>query len=162
MDFKKWGLELLSAEELKSIEDMISVNSYLDFLDFIDFLEVEKLNKTIFMCTWMENNGKCIELGGYEENLQNKIVNFLTQKLHSAVSIDTGTEEEIFSDYDGEDNFRDYIRNLNAQLSVLDMQLILFFNDVYVQCSYFLFLVDRETAARITKEWDDSDLELVL
>lgn len=183
MDFEKLAQEILSAEEIKNVDDswrllenegyeaffdtnidIISEILFLDsYSDFLVFLKEGELNRTIFMCAWMEKNEKCIEIGGYEDNIQNKVVSYLAQKIDSAEFLDTITGgKEIFSDFDGEDNFKDYIRNINVQLVDQGMQFILFFNDIYVQCSYYLFLFDRTMANKLTKEWDDSDIELVL
>lgn len=182
MDFEKLAKEILSDEEINNINtlwrslenkeyevfyninkniicEMLLVNSYSDFLDF---LEDEKINKTIFMCAWMEKNGKCIGIGGYEENIENKIILFLKRKINSITFLDTVTREKIFTDFDDEDNFKDYIRKINLHLVTQNLQFVLFFNDIYVQCSYYLFLFDNKITNSIIKGWNNVDIELVL
>lgn len=185
MNFEKLSKEILSAEDVKNIndswmmlinkeyemfynknkyiiDDMLLVDSYLDFLDFLDFIKPKELNKTIFVCAWMEKNEKSIGIGGYEQNIQNKVISYLTNKVDSIEFLNAITNEKIFTDFDGEDNFRDYLIKINVQLAAQDMQFILFFNDIYVQCTYSLFLLNIKLANQITKEWDDANIELIV
>lgn len=182
MDVKSLVQDLLSAEEFDHIneayklledeeyeaffnthKDIISEILMLDtYLDFMDFLEEEHLNKAVFLIKCMEKRGLCIEIGGYEWEIQDIVADFLKWKFNSVEWIDSITGEEVFTDFDGEDNFIEFIRNVNEQIKSYGMQMILFFQDVYVQCAYSLVLVDIDMADKVTKEWDDEVFELVL
>ena len=67
---------------------------------------------------------------------------------------------EIFTDFDKEDNFKDCIRELNNELNSLNMRFILYFNDIYSACLYSLFLLDTKFADDVLNEWEDEYISL--
>ena len=136
--------------------DFISLYSYDEFVDFSNELTI---NETIFIFGFLWMKKHCIQIGGYEEEVQGMINSFAESKVTNigftrlALS---GTD--IFTDFDGEDNFMDYVAQLNQEISSFGKEIIVFFNDTYSACSFCMLILDADIVKTIMSEWDDDTM----
>jgi len=158
------ALELLENEEYEKIYDyygdvineLILVNSNDEFLDFINS---EVLNESIFIFGLLIKKNECVQIGGYEEQVQKKINLFISEKLDNIDLVDDIiTNINIFTDYDGEDNFQEYVKEINQKLNTIDMEIVVLFNDIYSACCYSLLLLNKELASELLSKWDDNSI----
>ncbi len=139
----------------------IFIHSYEDFKDFIR--ENNTIEQNIFILGFFAEKAQCIEIGGYEENLEIKINQFIVGfskniELHTCIA---QLSDKVYTDYDDEDNLHEYIIKLNNLLTHYNLKLVLFFNDVYCGCAYHLFLLNNSMANIILHEWRDDDIQIV-
>jgi hypothetical protein len=139
------------------IEELTFSTSYDDFLDFIN---EGALSKGLFILGFLHKKNKCMQVGGYERNLQGRITTFISNKVDN-VDLSGFENEEVFSDYDGDDNFVEYIERINARLQLSNMTIVVFFNDVYSACTYHIFIVEARLYKKILCEWKDKEIHLL-
>ena len=141
------------------ISETVFTKSYEEFMDFI---QENTFEINIFILEFLTIKNKCIGIGGYENNIGSKIKQFIFKNNPELKDSINFLDENIFTDYDGEDNFYNYIYLLNKILRQHNLQIILFFNNVYCACAYNLFLLRDTVADGITKEWQDNCIQMIL
>lgn len=140
-------------------DGMLFINTYDEFADFISDNVIEK---SVYIFAFMSCCGSCIEIGGYEEGLQNKIFTFTKQKFKEiGLEMISLPNYEVFTDYDGVDNFMEYLINCNNDLKSFGKEFVIFQNDIYCACMYNLFMFDTNFVLCLDKEWTDSEITLV-
>ena len=143
------------------LKELVCVQSYEDFMDFIG---EETININIFILCFLTQKNKCIELGGYESDINKKIKQFICEKSNNNELLDRikSLDEDVYTDYDGEDNFCKYVSELNDILKQYDLKIVVFFNDEYWACIYNLFLLDVLVGNIVINEWQDDDIEIII
>ncbi|MCL2579772.1 MAG: hypothetical protein FWE32_07030 [Oscillospiraceae bacterium] len=136
------------------INNLVSLSSYSEF---IDFFNKSSMNESVFALGFLYEKNKCIEIGGYEQSVQNKIKPFIES--HGFVL--NIHEDEIFTDFDGDDNFQEHLSEINQGLKPMGAKLVTFFNDIYYACTYTLFLLNNDFAEVIAQRWSDETVELL-
>ena len=142
------------------LESLFFVQSYNEFMDFIK--ENKTIKKNIFILGFLTKKKKCIEIGGYENKLEKKIKQFIAEKNNKLNNSINQLNKNVYTDYDGEDNFFEYISNLNDILVNYKLKTVIFFNDVYCACTYNVFLLDISFLDNIVNEWQDNDIKLII
>ncbi|MDR0524533.1 MAG: hypothetical protein LBG90_01505 [Spirochaetaceae bacterium] len=143
------------------LETLFFVHSYEAFMDFIEENETVKAN--IFILGFLAKKNKCIEIGGYECELERRIKQFIAEKNTNELNNNINQlHENVYTDYDGEDNFREYISKLNGILIHYKLKIVIFFNDLYCVCAYNLFLLDISFVDHIINEWQDDDIQIII
>ena len=165
-DYKELSraLNLLENKKLKEIYNCYS-NMLSECLpicsydDFYDFFSSDVLDESIFVFGFLWLKGECIQIGGYEQEVQLKINLFVKGKI-SDIDLENFQAIDIFTDYDGDDNFTEYISQLNGLVSRYNMRIVVLFNDIYCACAYDLFILDTQTAETIMRSWNDDSIKL--
>jgi hypothetical protein len=143
------------------LETLFFVQSYEEFMDFIE--ENETIKTNILILGFLAKKNKCIEIGGYEDKLEKRIKQFIGKINNNELNNNINQlNENVYTDYDGEDNFSEYISKLNDILIHYKLKMIIFFNDVYCACAYNLFLLDVSFVKNIVNEWQDDDIQIII
>lgn len=137
------------------VNGILNLISYDEFLDFIN--ESITLNTSVLIFEFLCSKQKCLCVGGYEEQLQRKIESFSNLKFYikDFSLADKLTDINVFTDFDGIDNFRQYISDLNIMVEPLNLKFVVFFNDLYSGCTYHLFILDKDFVQVLISEWND-------
>lgn len=141
----------------KLIQDIIFVTSQIEFMDF---LNENILNKNIFILEFLCNKNYCINIGGYEKNVDNKIINFLNKKKIKLTNTFIKNNTNIDTDIDDNDNFKDYLFMLSKELNCLDFGICVLFNDVYCAGVYTLLIYSKKFNTTIFHELEDNDISI--
>lgn len=173
------ALELLKARQYEilyngygdTINAMLLVDSYDEFVDWLNDSEASAEEAAFraeeFIVSFLRTSGKGADVGGWEGGLQDKLGALLKAVRSDSSEGGTGgdlslqpcirtlLEQEIFTDFDGEDNFRDCVLQLNELLDPFGLKLVVFFSDNYWAAGYFIILVARGFAEGVLKDWSD-------
>lgn len=122
------------------INEMLSMET---LQDFEDFLESEGgIDEDVFWLHYGAVHGKSLLIGGYEEDVTQKVSAYLKQKL--AENLFSAVEEHltnVYVDIDDEDNLKEKVGLCNQCLEKTDYLLRLDFDDTYYVGVYFLSVV---------------------
>jgi len=132
---------------------------FYSYDDFIDYLSEDVLDESIFVFGFLWLNKKCIIIGGYEERIQRKINLFIESKVDN-IDLTSFSTIDIFTDYDGDDNFMDYISQLNQFIFPLNMKIVVFFDDIYYACAFHILVLNAEIAEIILNSWNDDSIHI--
>ena len=177
MNAKELAKELLNEQDYQELTDVLKIlsdrkykdlyNTYASVLsefafvrsysEFSDFLKGTTLNESLFVFGFLWHKKLCMQIGGYEENIQDRINLFIDNKAH-CIESSMFASANIFTDFDGEDNFMDYIAQLNLLVSALGMEIVVFFNDLYSACSFYIIVIDADIVETVRNNWKDDDI----
>jgi len=156
------ALQMLSDRKHKDIYDtyasvLSEFASLYSYSELSDFIKGTMLNESLFIFGFLWQKNQCIQIGGYEERIQDRINLFIDSKAHCMES-STFVSADIFTDFDGEDNFMDYIAQLNLLVSALGLEIVVFFNDLYSACSFYIIVIDTKIAETVLNNWEDDNI----
>jgi len=140
------------------------ISSEEDAIDLLDNTDAEmvEMNKSIFSLGFLGNKKKCLSIGGFEINVEEKLFPFVILKTKNKNILDDFTpSKNIFTDIDGKDNFFDFISKLNKKIRDLKMEIVLFYDDIYYQCAFHLFICDKNLANDIFNNWNDKYIKIM-
>jgi len=177
MNTKELAKELLNEQDYQELTDalqMLDDRKYKDiynlyasilsefaslysYYELRDFLKGTTLSESLFIFGFLWQKKQCIQIGGYEESIQDKINLFIDSKAH-CIESSTFAAANIFTDFDGEDNFMDYIAQLNLLVSAFGLEIVVFFNDLYSACSFYIIVIDADIAETVRNNWKDDDI----
>ena len=111
--------------------------------DFEDFLESEGgIEENVFWLHYGATHGESLLIGGYEEDVTQKVCDFIKQKLpENLFSTVQECLQNIYVDIDDEDNLKEKVGLCNQCLENTDYLLRLDFDDTYYVGVYFLSVV---------------------
>lgn len=122
------------------INQMLSLETLQDFEDFL--ADVGGIDEDVFWLHYGAVHGESLLIGGYEEDVTQKVSGFLKQKLpESLFSAIQEHLENIYVDIDDEDNLKEKVGLCNRCLENTDYSLRLDFDDTYYVGIYFLSIV---------------------
>jgi len=179
LNAKELAKELLNEQDYQELIDALKMlsdrknrdiyNSYASVLsefaslhsysEFSDLLKGTMLNESLFVFGFLWHKKICIQIGGYEENIQDRINLFIDSKAH-CIESSTFASANIFTDFDGEDNFMDYIAQLSLLVSAVDMEIIVFFSDLYSACAFYIIVIDADIAETVLNNWEDDSITI--
>ena len=122
------------------INEMLSINNQQDLEDFLaneDFIDED-----VFWLHYAVAHGESLLIGGYEEDVAQKVVSFLKQGLPEDIFCRIQEHlQNLYVDIDSEDNLEEKIDFCNQCLEDTDYFLQLDFDDTYYAGTYFLSVV---------------------
>ena len=119
------------------INEMLMIDNPQDFEDFLS--GENNIDEAAFWLFYSAVHGESLLIGGYEEDVSEKITNFLKRKLPENVfSLIRDHLRNIHVDIDAENNLEEIIGFCNRHLSDTDYSLCLDFDDTYCEGVYFL------------------------
>ena len=143
----------------KIFSNIASIESYDDLVDYIE--NCGMIQENIFIFGYLQYKNICFGIGGFENKIQKRLYPFIKDKIKDADIIKTIFPKiDLFTDYDGDDNFFEYVFEMNSKLESINMGIVVFFDDIYYQCGYHLFIVDKEIEKLILRNWKEKDILL--
>ena len=122
------------------IHEMLSIDNQQDFEDFIE--NEDCIDEDVFWLYYAVVHGESLLIGGYEEDVTQKVANFLKLKLPEDIfSIVHGQLQNLYVDIDAEDNLDEKLGLCNQCLADTDYSLRLDFDDTYCAGAYFLSVI---------------------
>ena len=119
------------------VNEMLMIDNPQDFEDFLS--DENNIDETAFWLFYSAVHGESLLIGGYEEDVSEKITNFLKRKLPENVfSLIRDHLRNIHVDIDAENNLEEIIGLCNRHLSDNDYSLCLDFDNTYCEGVYFL------------------------
>lgn len=122
------------------INEILSIDSPEDFEDFLEngnFIE-----ETVFWFYYDALHGESLMIGGYEEDVTQKVTDFLKQQLpNNLFELIQKNLQNIYVDIDTEDNLREKIELCNRYLTDTGYFLKLDFDDTYYAGVYFVSVI---------------------
>lgn len=107
--------------------------------DFDAFLEEDSLDDDVFWLHHSALHGASLLIGGYEGYVDEKVSNFLKQRLpENLFDIIKEDIREIYVDIDDTDNLEERIGKLNELLEDQNYYIRIYFDDLYCAGEYFL------------------------
>ena len=144
----------------KIFSNIASIESYNDLMDYIE--SGGKIQESIFIFGYLQYKDICLGIGGFEEKIQKRLYPFIKNKIKDVAIIKAISPKiDLFTDYDGDDNFFEYVFELNSKLDSINMGIVVFFDDLYYQCGYHFFILDKVIVKMILKNWKEKDILLV-
>ncbi len=126
--------------QTETINEMLSIDNQMDFEDFLeseDFIEED-----VFWLHYAVVHGESLLIGGYEEDVTEKITEFLKQQLPDNIfSAIQEHLQNLYVDIDEEDNLDEKIGFCNQYLADTNYSLRLEFDDTYYAGAYFLSVI---------------------
>lgn len=126
--------------QAETINEMLLIDNLQDFEDFLeseDFIEED-----VFWLHYAAVHGESLLIGGYEEDVTEKITDFLKKQLPDDIFLAIQEFlQELYVDIDGEDNLEEKIGLCNQRLTDTDYSLRLDFDDTYYAGAYFLSVI---------------------
>lgn len=121
------------------IHQMLLIESYEEFQDFL--CEEEGFDEDVFALYHAANHGECLMIGGYDEDVSQKVASFLKTKLSQAAF---GTIEkqcdDMYVDLGTRDTLEESIEVCNQMLNAYGHRIKMDFEDTYCDGTYFLFV----------------------
>lgn len=142
----------------KLIENIIFVTSQNEYMDFIR--EENSLNKNIFILEFLSSKNYCINIGGYEENADSKIIDFFYRKKIKLTNTFIKKNTNIAADIDNNQNFKNYLTVLNNELNRMGFEICVLFHDIYCEGVYTLFVYNRKFSKKIWNELENNDISI--
>lgn len=122
------------------INEMLSMETLQDFEDFL--ASDGGIDEDVSWLHYGAVHGESLLIGGYEEDVTQKVSGFLKQKLpESLFSAMQEHLKNIYADIDDEDNLKEKVGLCNQCLENSDYLLRLDFDDTYYVGVYFLSVV---------------------
>ena len=124
--------------------DLISSILFIeDYEEFEEFTDEDDLDTECFCFAFLCAKNHGIQVGGYEDDLTERFIAFFDSKIPGYQEINAIIHgEKIYTDYDGNDNFKESLVKINQVLSAHHLQLIVFENCVYCACEYTVLLLE--------------------
>ena len=119
------------------INEMLSLDNQEDFEDFLESGDI--IEEDVFWPHYAAVYGESLLIGGYEEDITQKVTDFLKQRIPENIFL-TIQEllQKLYVDIDAEDNLEETIGFCNQYLADTGYSLQLKFDDTYYAGAYFL------------------------
>ena len=128
--------ELYQAQS-KVINEMLLIDNQEDFEDFLE--HEDSIEEAVFWLHYAAVCGESLPIGGYEEDVTQKVADFLEQRLPEDIFAAVQEHlQNIYVDIDAEDNLKEKIDLCNQCLADTKYLLQLDFDDTYYTGMYFL------------------------
>ena len=128
--------ELYQAQS-EVINEMLSIENQEEFEDFLE--QEDSVEEAVFWLHYAAVHGESLPIGGYEEDVTQKVADFLGQRLPEDIfAIVQEHLQNIYVDIDAEDNLKEKIDLCNQCLTDTKYSLQLDFDDTYYAGVYFL------------------------
>ena len=128
--------ELYQAQS-EVINQMLSIESQEEFEDFLE--HEDSVEEAVFWLHYAAVRGESLPIGGYEEDVTQKVVDFLEQRLPEDIFAALQKYlQNIYVDIDAEDNLKEKTDLCNQCLADTKYSLQLDFDDTYYAGVYFL------------------------
>ena len=135
--FESENFSELYQVETDVINEMLSINNQQDFEDFI--ANEDYIDEDVFWLHYAVVHGESLLIGGYEEDVTQKVACFLKQRLPEDVFLAMQEHlQNLYVNIDAEDNLEEKIDLCNRCLANTDYLLQLDFDDTYYAGDYFL------------------------
>lgn len=122
------------------INEMLGVETQEEFEDFL--AEVGGLDERVFWLYYGAVHSESLLIGGYEEDVTQRVCGFLRQKLPENLFSAMGEYlQNVYVDIDGEDNLKERVELCEQRLENSGYSLRLDFDDTYCAGVYFLSVV---------------------
>jgi len=143
----------------KVFSSVFLINSCDDLMDFIEDGGI--IQENIFIFGYLQYKNVCLGIGGFDKKIQKRLYSFIKNKIKDVDIIkDITPKIDLFTDYDGDDNFHEYVFEMNKILYSKNMQIVVFFDDINYQCGFHFFIFDIKIAVRVLKNWKEKDIIL--
>ncbi len=137
--FQAKNYKQLYQEEGEVLRLMLMVNSFEEFQDFC--AEADTLEEPIFWLYEGAVSGENLLIGGYDEDVSQKVQSFLKEKLPSDLFGAIEPElEGVYVDIDDEDNLQAKIELCNQRLKGSVFSIHVDYEDTYCAGAYFLWV----------------------
>ena len=131
--------ELYQAQS-EVINGMLSIENLEEFEDFLE--HEDSVEEAVFWLHYAAVRGESLLIGGYEEDVTQKVAGFLEQRLPEDIFAALREHlQNIYVDIDEEDNLKDKIDLCSQCLADTKYSLQLDFDDTYYAGVYFLSVV---------------------
>ena len=138
--FESENFSELYQVETDVINEMLSINNQQDFEDFIT--NEDYIDEDVFWLHYAVVHGESLLIGGYEEDVTQKVACFLKQRLPEDVFFAMQEHlQNLYVDIDAEDNLEEKIDLCNRCLADTNYLLQLDFDDTYYAGAYFLSVI---------------------
>jgi len=122
------------------INEMLSTETEQEFEDFL--ASEGGIVEDVFWLHYGVVHGESLSIGGYEEDVTQKVSDFLKQKLpDNLFSAMQEHLQNVYVDIDDEDNLKEKVGLCNQCLENTDYSLRLDFDDTYYAGVYFLSVI---------------------
>lgn len=122
------------------INEMLAIESQQEFEDFL--AEAGGLDEEVFRLHYGAVHSESLSIGGYEEDVSQRVSDFLRQKLPEELFASILKHlQNVYVDIDDEDNLKEKVDLCNQCLEGTDYSLRLDFDDTYYAGIYFLSVV---------------------
>ena len=122
------------------INEMLSTETEQEFEDFL--ASEGGIVEDVFWLHYGVVHGESLLIGGYEEDVTQKVSDFLKQKLpDNLFSAMQEHLQNVYVDIDDEDNLKEKVGLCNQCLENTDYSLRLDFDDTYYAGVYFLSII---------------------
>ncbi|MDE7246118.1 MAG: hypothetical protein K2O18_19390, partial [Oscillospiraceae bacterium] len=162
------SLQMLKEEKYSRFyernQKIVSDLLFLESLDeFMDFSEGDRLDEESYCFAFLCAKGNGLQIGGYEEDLTEKLTGFFAQKglLYPEIAAIIN-REVIYTDCDNSGNFEQAVTEINRFLEPHGLWLTVFDDFMYCDCQYTLLLTDTALAEQIAAGWESGNFEAVL
>ena len=119
------------------INEMLSLDNQEDFEDFLE--SEDSIEEDVFWLHYDAAHGERLLIGGYEEDVTQKVADFLKRQLPEDSFLTIQEQlQNLYVDMDAEDNLEEKIGLCNQCLADTDHSLLLDFDDTYCAGTYFL------------------------
>ena len=119
------------------INEMLSLDNQEDFEDFLE--SEDSIEEDVFWLYYDAVHGESLLIGGYEEDVTQKVADFLKQQLPKDIFLSIQEHlQDLYVDMDAENNLEEKIDLCNQCLADTDHSLQLDFDDTYYAGVYFL------------------------
>lgn len=123
--------------QAKVINEMLSLDNKEDFKDFLE--SEDSIEEDVFWLHYDAVCGESLLIGGYEEDVTQKVADFLKQQLPKDTFLTIQEHlQNLYVDMDAEDNLEEKISLCNQCLADTVHSLQLDFDDTYYAGIYFL------------------------
>lgn len=138
--FETGNFSELYQVQTEVINEMLSIKNQQDFEDF--FANEDCIDEDVFWLHYAAVHGESLLIGGYEEDVTQKVVCFLKQRLPEDVFFVMQEHlQNLYVDVDAENNLEEKIDLCNRCLTDTDYFLQLDFDDTYYAGAYFLSVI---------------------
>ena len=128
--------ELYQAQS-EVINEMLSIENQEEFEDFLE--NEDSVEEAVFWLHYAAVHGESLPIGGYEEDVTQKVMDFLGERLPEDIFAAVKEHlQNIYVDIDAEDNLKEKIDLCNQCLADTKYSLQLDFDDTYYAGVYFL------------------------
>ena len=133
---KKYS-EVYKAYE-KIFSDIALMDSYDNFMNYTG--KGGEIKENIFTFGFLQYKNVCLGIGGFDEKIQKRLYPFIRGKIKDVDIIkEICPQIDLFTDYDGDDNFFEYVFEVNSKLKSINMGIIVFFDDTYILSVWLSF-----------------------
>ena len=135
-------LEIYKTQEAV-IKEMLFIEEQAEFEDFLD--DEDFLDEDIFWLYHSATEGESLLIGGYEEDVTEKVTAFLSKKLPLTVFENVkNCLSDLYVDLGTRDTLEEKIGICNGQLADTDYLLKLDFEYTYCDGAYFLSVISQK------------------